>query len=191
MASTGGGRCSRRNPAARLRQLLLRLRLLPPRQVRPLRRKPRGSAATNGAPARIPPRARRRITSQNAGPAAPPPPRLPSRPLLPHRQRQHRRHPRLLRPPQRHLRPRHRRRLRLPPSRRQAPQPRRPAPTNTRPKRRQKRAASDTVVWANLDSKIYHFSGYRNYGTTKEGAYMCEKDAVAQAFNAAKNEKHP
>jgi hypothetical protein len=53
------------------------------------------------------------------------------------------------------------------------------------------RCPSDAVVWVNLDSKIYHFSGYRNYGATKEGAYMCEKDAVAQSFNAAKNEKHP
>lgn len=53
------------------------------------------------------------------------------------------------------------------------------------------RCPSDTVVWVNLDSKIYHFSGYRNYGTTKEGAYMCEKDAVAHEFNAAKNETHP
>jgi hypothetical protein len=53
------------------------------------------------------------------------------------------------------------------------------------------RCPSDTVVWVNLDSKIYHFSGYSNYGKTKEGAYMCEKDATGQAFNAAKNEKHP
>ena len=53
------------------------------------------------------------------------------------------------------------------------------------------RCPSDTVVWVNLDSKIYHFSGNHNYGKTKEGAYMCEKDALGQSFNAAKNEKHP
>jgi hypothetical protein len=47
------------------------------------------------------------------------------------------------------------------------------------------------VVWVNLDSKIYHFSGYSDYGHTKEGAYMCEKDAEAQGMRAAKNEKHP
>jgi hypothetical protein len=47
------------------------------------------------------------------------------------------------------------------------------------------------VVWANLKSKIYHFSGAKAYGTTKEGAYMCEKDATAQDIRAAKNEKHP
>jgi hypothetical protein len=50
---------------------------------------------------------------------------------------------------------------------------------------------ADTVVWANLKSKVYHFTGYKNYGDTKTGAYMCEKDATAQGFRAAKNEKHP
>jgi hypothetical protein len=48
-----------------------------------------------------------------------------------------------------------------------------------------------TVVWANLDSKIYHFAGTHDYGQTKKGAYMCEKDAMAQGMRAAKNEKHP
>ena len=48
-----------------------------------------------------------------------------------------------------------------------------------------------TVVWANLNSKIYHFSGNRDYANTKEGAYMCEKDALGQGIRAAKNEKHP
>jgi hypothetical protein len=52
------------------------------------------------------------------------------------------------------------------------------------------RCPSAAVVWANLDSKVYHFSGYKDYGTTKQGAYMCEKDAVGQGMHAAKNEKH-
>jgi hypothetical protein len=47
------------------------------------------------------------------------------------------------------------------------------------------------VVWANLDSKIYHFTGYKEYGKTKAGAYMCEQDATGQGMRAAKNEKHP
>jgi hypothetical protein len=50
---------------------------------------------------------------------------------------------------------------------------------------------SDTVVWVNLSSKVYHFSGYKDYGKTKRGAYVCEKDATAQGFRAAKTEKHP
>lgn len=53
------------------------------------------------------------------------------------------------------------------------------------------RCGSGTVVWANLDSKIYHFASYKDYGTTKIGAYMCERDATSQGMRAAKNEKHP
>ena len=49
----------------------------------------------------------------------------------------------------------------------------------------------DTVVWVNLKSNIYHFAGTKDYGTTKEGAYMCEADAKAAGDRAAKNEKHP
>jgi hypothetical protein len=48
---------------------------------------------------------------------------------------------------------------------------------------------SDTVVWVNLDSKIYHFNGTRDYGHTKRGAFMCEREAYG--YRAAKNEKHP
>jgi hypothetical protein len=47
------------------------------------------------------------------------------------------------------------------------------------------------VVWVNLQSQIFHFSGYKNYGATKEGAYMCQTDAVAEGARAAKGEKQP
>jgi hypothetical protein len=53
------------------------------------------------------------------------------------------------------------------------------------------RCPTDTVVWVNLKSKVYHFSGTRNYGNTKSGAYMCEGDTAAEGMRAAKNEKHP
>ena len=53
------------------------------------------------------------------------------------------------------------------------------------------RCSSGTVVWANLKSKIYHFAGHKDYGNTKEGAYMCERDATSEGIRAAKNEKHP
>jgi hypothetical protein len=53
------------------------------------------------------------------------------------------------------------------------------------------RCPTDTVVWVNLDSKIYHYTGYSDYGKTKKGAYMCEKDTSAAGFRAAKNEKRP
>lgn len=50
---------------------------------------------------------------------------------------------------------------------------------------------ADLVVWANLTSKIYHFAGHKSYGTTKSGAYMCEKEATTQGFRASKTEKRP
>ena len=53
------------------------------------------------------------------------------------------------------------------------------------------RCLTGTVVWANTNSKIYHFTGYKDYGNTKTGAYMCETDATSQGMRASKNEKHP
>ena len=53
------------------------------------------------------------------------------------------------------------------------------------------RCPTDKVVWVNTKSRIYHYQGTHNYGHTKEGAYMCEKSAMAQGIRAAKNEKHP
>ena len=50
---------------------------------------------------------------------------------------------------------------------------------------------ADTVVWANFRSHIYHFSDTRYYGTTENGAYMCEKEAITEGIRAAKNETHP
>lgn len=46
----------------------------------------------------------------------------------------------------------------------------------------------DQVVWANNGgkSKIYHAAGDKYYGTTKRGAYMCQKDSEAAGFRAAK-----
>ncbi len=48
---------------------------------------------------------------------------------------------------------------------------------------------SDTVVWVNTKSHKYHYTGNRSYGTTKQGAYMCEADATAGGDVAAKGEK--
>jgi hypothetical protein len=53
------------------------------------------------------------------------------------------------------------------------------------------RCPSDTVVYVNLKSNIYHFAGHKDYGNLKDGTYMCEKDTAAAGARAAKNEKHP
>jgi hypothetical protein len=46
---------------------------------------------------------------------------------------------------------------------------------------------SDAVVWVNLRSGVYHVSGSRSYGQTKQGAYMCQKDSVGAGFHPPKN----
>jgi hypothetical protein len=47
---------------------------------------------------------------------------------------------------------------------------------------------TDTVVWVNLSSKVYHLTGTPYYGKTKKGAYICQKDADASGFRVAKGE---
>ena len=51
------------------------------------------------------------------------------------------------------------------------------------------RCPGDTVVWVNTKGKshTYHYSGSRWYGTTKQGAYMCEADAGAAGYHASKS----
>lgn len=51
----------------------------------------------------------------------------------------------------------------------------------------QGRCPSDKVVWVNTKSHIYHYAGTRSYGTTKQGAYMCEADAAAAGDRASKS----
>jgi len=50
---------------------------------------------------------------------------------------------------------------------------------------------TDTVVWVNMSSHVYHFARTHNYGHTKVGAYMCEGEAKAGGDRAAENERHP
>jgi hypothetical protein len=49
------------------------------------------------------------------------------------------------------------------------------------------RCPSDTVVWVNTPTRSYHYLGTRYYGQTHRGAYMCEADARAAGYRAARN----
>jgi hypothetical protein len=48
-------------------------------------------------------------------------------------------------------------------------------PTRTVP--RGMTCPGDKLVWVNTHSHIYHFEGERYFGSTKEGKFMCERDA--------------
>jgi hypothetical protein len=49
------------------------------------------------------------------------------------------------------------------------------------------RCPTDTVVWLNTKSRVYHYPGTRSYGATKQGAYICEADAAAAGDRASKS----
>jgi hypothetical protein len=49
------------------------------------------------------------------------------------------------------------------------------------------RCPSDTVVWVNTPTRIYHYQGAHYYGHTRMGAYMCEADARAAGYRPARN----
>ena len=46
---------------------------------------------------------------------------------------------------------------------------------------------ADTVVWLNLPSGIYHFRGERWYGNTKNGTYVCQREADRAGDRATRN----
>jgi hypothetical protein len=43
------------------------------------------------------------------------------------------------------------------------------------------------LVWVNLNTKVYHPSADKEYGTTKNGKFMTEADAKAAGARAAKH----
>jgi hypothetical protein len=46
---------------------------------------------------------------------------------------------------------------------------------------------ADTVVWLNLPTMIWHYKGERWYGRTKDGAFVCEKEAAASGARSTHN----
>jgi len=51
----------------------------------------------------------------------------------------------------------------------------------------QQHCARDVVVWLNIPSRIYHYKGERWYARTKHGAFVCEKEAIAEGDRASRN----
>jgi hypothetical protein len=51
----------------------------------------------------------------------------------------------------------------------------------------QRHCPTDTVVWLNRPTGIYHFKGERWYGRTRSGAYVCEKEADQAGDRATRN----
>lgn len=39
---------------------------------------------------------------------------------------------------------------------------------------------SDTIVWVNTRSHVYHFAGNPQFGHTKHGTFMCQGEAASQ-----------
>jgi hypothetical protein len=48
-------------------------------------------------------------------------------------------------------------------------------------------AKAKGLVWVNLNTKVYHPSTDKEYGTTKNGKFMTEADAKAAGARAAKS----
>ena len=45
----------------------------------------------------------------------------------------------------------------------------------------------DRVVWVNTSTGVYHYQGERYFGRTKNGKFVCEKDALRQGDRATRN----
>jgi hypothetical protein len=53
----------------------------------------------------------------------------------------------------------------------------------------QQHCPNDVVVWLNLPTGIYHMKGERWYGRTKNGAYVCEREADQAGDRETHNEQ--
>jgi hypothetical protein len=58
--------------------------------------------------------------------------------------------------------------------------------TFTSEQKAQQHCPSDTVVWLNISSAIYHFKGERWYGHTNRGAYVCKAEADKDGMSSSK-----
>lgn len=60
-------------------------------------------------------------------------------------------------------------------------------PLFTSEQQAQQHCRSDVVVWLNIPSGVYHFRGQRWYGATKNGAFVCRKEADQAGDRATRN----
>ena len=45
----------------------------------------------------------------------------------------------------------------------------------------------DVIVWVNTKTRVYHLKAERWYGATKDGAYVCRKEADAEGDRMTRN----
>ncbi|MDE1150482.1 MAG: hypothetical protein PW843_28370 [Azospirillaceae bacterium] len=45
----------------------------------------------------------------------------------------------------------------------------------------------DVVVWVNTATGVFHFKGQRWYAATKQGAFVCETEALEGGMRATRN----
>jgi hypothetical protein len=51
----------------------------------------------------------------------------------------------------------------------------------------QQHCPEDTIVWVNTKTGVYHLKGERWYGATKDGAYVCRKEADGEGDRMTRN----
>jgi hypothetical protein len=51
----------------------------------------------------------------------------------------------------------------------------------------QQHCPQDVVVWVNTKTRVYHLKGERWYGATRDGAYVCRKEADAEGDRMTRN----
>lgn len=62
-----------------------------------------------------------------------------------------------------------------------------PSPHFQSEQQAQQHCPHDAVVWVNTKTGVYHLKGERWYGATKDGAYVCRKDADAEGDRMTRN----
>ena len=62
-----------------------------------------------------------------------------------------------------------------------------PAPHFYSEQEAQKHCPADVIVWVNIKTGVYHLKGERWYGATKDGAYVCRKEADAEGDRMTRN----